>query len=228
MTAPHIRLLLPDGRRVALGPDAIVGRSRAATLRLDDPRVSTVHAELSWREAGPCLLARGGRLIVGGRAQAELPLAPGLRFGLAPGLEFLVEDVIEGPVDPTPPTLGRQGLRWRCSACAVELWMPGEAEPVSFHGVPGRLLAACLDREAPAPWAEVAGELWPEDARIREGLAGGTRWTEPDEARLRNRWDQVLRQLRQQLAQRGLEDRLRTGGGTIQLLRPPADRVERA
>jgi hypothetical protein len=76
-----------------VGPEAIIGRSAVATVRIADPRVSTVHAEVSWRAEGPTLLARGGRRHGGraprggagadrraGRASATIVAAP-LRAG---------------------------------------------------------------------------------------------------------------------------------------------------
>lgn len=46
-TGPQMALLLPDGRRVALGAGInVVGRDRAADVRIDDPSVSRRHARI--------------------------------------------------------------------------------------------------------------------------------------------------------------------------------------
>ena len=46
-TGPHVTLLLPDGRRVALGAGVhVVGRDRDADVRIDDPSVSRRHARI--------------------------------------------------------------------------------------------------------------------------------------------------------------------------------------
>jgi DNA-binding winged helix-turn-helix (wHTH) protein len=46
-TGPNVLLLLPDGRRVALGTGInIVGRDREADVRIDDPSVSRRHARI--------------------------------------------------------------------------------------------------------------------------------------------------------------------------------------
>ena len=224
MNRPHIHLQTSDGALHRLGPDAIIGRSSAAALRLDDPRTSSVHAELSWRPDGPCLLARGGRLLVSGRPMAEVPLAPGLRIALVPGLELLVVDVVEGEVSPTAPTLGRDAVTWRIGPAEVSVEPPGGAS-LRITGLAGRLLAGCLSVEHARPWSEVAAELWPDEARIRSGLDPSSRWTEEDERRLRNRWDQLVRSLRVQLAPRGLDARMECGGGTVRMRREARDQV---
>ncbi|MCK6507065.1 FHA domain-containing protein [Myxococcota bacterium] len=224
MASPYLRIQTSDGHLSTLGPDAIIGRSSAAALRLADPRVSSVHAELSWRADGPCLLARGGRLLVNGRPAAEVPLAPGQRVSLVPGLELLVVDVVEGEVSPTAPTLGRDAVRWRVGATEVAVEPPGGA-PMRITGLAGRLLAGCLAVEHARPWTEVAAELWPDEARIRAGLDPSSRWTDEDERRLRNRWDQLVRALRLQLAPRGLDARLECGGGSVRVRREARDQV---
>jgi len=224
MPDSRVRLRLPDGSHVDLRPDAIIGRSSLAALRLEDPRLSSVHAELSWRPEGPLLLARGGRLLVEGRARAEVPLAPGLRITLVPGLELLVEDVVEGRAEPTAATLGREALTWRLGGAVVEASLASGAS-VLLRGLAARLVASCLVAPGARPWGEVAAELWPEEARVRAGQDPASRWTEEDERRLRNRWDQLLRALRRQLSPHGLDMRLWTGGGTVRLRLQPGDQM---
>jgi DNA-binding winged helix-turn-helix (wHTH) protein len=46
-TSPEVVLLLPDGRRIALGAGInVVGRDRDADVRIDDPSVSRRHARI--------------------------------------------------------------------------------------------------------------------------------------------------------------------------------------
>lgn len=233
MDLPHVRFRLPDGTQVAAAAHAVVGRSPIAAVRLDDPRVSTIHAEVSWRDDGLVLLARGGRLVVHGRAVRELLLEAGQQVVLVPGVVLDVVDVVEGAAAPIPPTAGRAALRWRVSEARVTVHRGDEAEPtVDATGTLARVLGEIVRAgEAGCPWDRAAERVWPEDGRIRERTRvspGSTDdWTEADERRLRNRWDQQLMQVRKVL------EPLRTGivevrGGVVIVHVGLDDRVESA
>ena len=226
MNEPSVRFQLPDGRQVDAGPDAIVGRSPVAAVRIADPRISTVHAELSWRPEGPCLLARGGRLLVEGRATMTAALRPGLVVQLVPGLSLEVVAVTGGEVPVVPTTIGRERLLWQVGPAEVIAQLEGDPESaVRLTGVSARLAATLLAAGGALPWEDVASVLWPEDGVLR---AERDRWTEVDERRYRNRWDQAVRVLRQQLAHLRAETLIESGGGTIALRRLARDTVEQA
>lgn len=94
MKAPHALLRLDDGREVALGPGAIIGRVAGAALRLNDPRVSEAHALVSLRGRELRLLALRGLLSLGRRPLPSLALVPGQRVLLAPDLGLQVLEVV--------------------------------------------------------------------------------------------------------------------------------------
>lgn len=107
--------LTPSGDDVELGHGELVGRLRRAELRLDDPRVSEVHAMVSLRGQALRLLALRGRLKLEGRAVNDIALEPGQRIELAPGLALSVEDVILpdevlGLAVPGLPPVALQGV----------------------------------------------------------------------------------------------------------------------
>jgi hypothetical protein len=98
-------------------------------------------------------------------------------------------------------------------------------------GMPGALLAALVRTPGPRPWDVLACEMWPDDGRIRADTSAGRlpreqAWTEVDERRLRNRFDQHLVVLRRAL------DPLRPGGlvrvqhGCVELAPDAIERVE--
>ncbi len=213
---------------MVLAADALVGRSPAAALRIDDPRVSTVHAELSWRDAGLVLLARGGRLLVGGRALREVVLAPGLVVEVAPGLGLEVVEVVGGAAPPVPPTAGRERLRFVVGEGFVAIGA-GPDPQCTLTGVPGRILAALLSGPAERPWDTLAEALWPDEGALRAATrAGASReWTEVDERRLRNRFDQHLRTLRKDLGGLRGGALVELQGGVLHLRLGPQDVVER-
>lgn len=197
MSSPFVRLRCPDGTEQTVGPECIVGRSGAAGLRVEDPRVSAVHAEISWRAEGFVLLARGGRLLLDGRGVRAVVLASGQRITLAPGVMLEVVRVEMGEAPVVPPTVGRDRLRFVVAESGVRVYRGADHAPeVELVGVPGRILGAVLaDRDRGSPWPRLAEAIWPEDAAIR--AAGG--WTEVDERRFRNRWDQALTTVRRSL-----------------------------
>jgi hypothetical protein len=71
---PEVRLRLPDEQIVAAGPGAIIGRSHTAEVRIDDGRVSEVHAYVSLRASQLVLLALRGRVRSGERDTPRLEL----------------------------------------------------------------------------------------------------------------------------------------------------------
>ena len=83
---PEVRLRLPDEQIVAAGPGAIIGRSHTAEVRIDDGRVSEVHAYVSLRASQLVLLALRGRVRSGERDTPRLELAAGQRIELAAGV----------------------------------------------------------------------------------------------------------------------------------------------
>lgn len=214
------------------GPDAIVGRSAYAQVRVDDARVSTVHAELSWRSEGFVLLARGGRIATGGRAARSLVLRPGMEIALAPAVLLRVVAVDGGDAPVVPPTAGRDRLRFVVGPDDVKLGTVHGDEPLAqLVGVAGRIVAELLRRRgAGVAWDVVAEAVWPEEgavrARTREAGDGG--WTETDERRLRNRWDQQLVGLRRVLDPIRDGDLLAVRRGVVELRLAPGDVVVEA
>lgn len=222
--APRVQLRLPDGSMVEAGPDSLVGRSPACAVRIDDSRVSTVHAELSNREAGITLIARGGRLRVAGRGLREVLLLPGLSVDLAPGVSLEVEAVERGDAEVVPPTRGREELFFREREADLEVFRGGDDCPVAvLTGVSARIAQALLDAGAEgARWGDVAEAVWPHDGalrrRLREcGRVGPDDWTDTDEQRLRNRWDQALRLVRRALEPVGSAAVVESEGGLMRL-----------
>lgn len=101
MYRPHVqvfaRLRLPDLRTVDLAPEAVIGRMRSATLRLNDPAVSEAHAIVSLRGSTLKLLALRGRFAVDGVQCSEIALAVGQVIELAPRLQMTVVEVVLPP-----------------------------------------------------------------------------------------------------------------------------------
>jgi pSer/pThr/pTyr-binding forkhead associated (FHA) protein len=222
MTDPTATLVLPDGTVVRAGPDAIVGRSSHATVRVDDARVSTVHAELSWRAEGFVLIARGGRLAVGGRALREVVLSEGLEVALAPHVVLKVARIERGDAPVVAPTAGRERLRVTLGD-DVRISVVGDEAPlVHLVGVSARIVAELARRRgAGVAWDAIATAVWPEDGAIRSTSG----WTDTDERRLRNRWDQQLVSLRRQLEVVRGGDALSVRGGVVELRLASGDEV---
>jgi hypothetical protein len=85
---------LDDGGSASLRPGDILGRSRAAALQLNDPRVSEVHAYVSLRGGALVLFALRGSLLVDGIGASEVTLSPGLEVWLSPTARLVVESVV--------------------------------------------------------------------------------------------------------------------------------------
>ena len=100
-----------DELPVTLYPGDLVGRLRSAALRIDDPRVSEVHAMVSLRDGELQLLALRGVLAVHRQRQSEVVLVPGVRVRLAKDLYFevlsvdLEEEALGIAVDDEQPQL---------------------------------------------------------------------------------------------------------------------------
>jgi len=95
MTRPYVRVrVLSEDRVIGLQPGDLIGRSRAAALRLNSPRISEAHAFVSLREGQLKLLALRGRVARSGEPPVtELTLLPGMTIKLARDLKLLVEAV---------------------------------------------------------------------------------------------------------------------------------------
>lgn len=89
-----VRLQAEDGQTWALGPGDIIGRLAGAALRLDDARISEVHAMVSLRGRELKLLALRGLFAIAGQPREEVVLQPGLKLELARGVELLVCEVV--------------------------------------------------------------------------------------------------------------------------------------
>ncbi|MCB9615216.1 MAG: hypothetical protein H6722_22495 [Sandaracinus sp.] len=90
---PTVRIRAPGGEEHELQPGALVGRVASAALLVDDPRISEAHALLSLRRGRFLLLALRRLLLVDQLPVREVELRPGVRVGLATGLELEVLDV---------------------------------------------------------------------------------------------------------------------------------------
>ncbi|MCB9680654.1 MAG: FHA domain-containing protein [Alphaproteobacteria bacterium] len=137
-----------------VGHGDLVGRLWHAAVQLDDPRISEAHALVSLRGGTLRLLGLRGRFAVGGRALADVALAPGLEVVLAEGLGFTVDAVI----------------------------LPDTVLGVETDGMPARVLpgtCALVDTPAPtlAPPSHPAARAWVWNAptgwrlRARDGVA---------------------------------------------------------
>lgn len=204
MDEPRIDIRLPDGSVVGVGPEAVVGRGRVADVRVDDPRVCTVHAELSWRDGRFVILARGGRVLVDGAPVRDAPLAAGARITLAPGVDLEVADLRAGDAPSVPSTAGRDALAFSPCPAGVAVRVGADAEPrLVVDGLAGALLLALLRADGPLRWSALAAALWPEEGALRQTRAPARPdgWTAIDERRFRNRFDQLLASLRADLCQ---------------------------
>jgi hypothetical protein len=153
-----VRFTLPHGVPAVLEPGDIIGRSPRVALRLDDPRISELHAYVSLRGTQLVLLALRGRLSVYGKPTSEVPLSPGVRILLAGAFALVVDEVtvpdtvialegsglrtqITGPVSleiGPPPTL-TPGFR---EAAAAVLWTSGDDLRLRLRGDLDRTLTA--------------------------------------------------------------------------------------
>lgn len=225
MSLPRVVFELPGGHLAVGEPDAIVGRSPSARIQVDDPRVSTLHAELRWGASGFVLLARGGRLVVEGRGMREVPLHAGLVVSLAPGVMLGVRTIDGGDAAPMPATAGRERLRLVVSAASVHIYADTDDEPlVVLIGSAATIVRTlALRRGVGVPWDVVAEAAWPEDGALRSARVG---WTDVDERRFRNKWDQRLVTLRRQVEPLRGGDLLVVRMGMIALRLSDEDTVE--
>jgi hypothetical protein len=163
-----VELRLPDGTLRELGHGDLIGRLWSAALLIDDARVSEAHALVSLRGGDLKLLALRGRLLVDGRPVGDVALVPGLRVGLAEGLDLEVVSV-ERPADALAVEgdgLPRQALAGVCSlltrprprlaagqvaGAAAHFWSAGDDWRLQLAG------------EAPRPLR--AGDAWTADGR---------------------------------------------------------------
>ncbi len=90
---PEVRFLLPDQQMVVVGPGAVVGRAHSAEIRIDDGRVSEVHAYVSLRASQLVLFALRGRVRCDQRDVPRLELRTGQHIELAPGIALGVVEV---------------------------------------------------------------------------------------------------------------------------------------
>lgn len=82
------------GATTRLRPGDLIGRSRSATLQINDPRISEVHAYVSLRGGGLVLLALRGALAVDGICAAEVQLEAGVEVVLAPGRVVTIAEIV--------------------------------------------------------------------------------------------------------------------------------------
>lgn len=144
-----VRIRLPDEREIELPPDAIIGRMRSATLRLNEPTISEAHALVSLRGSQLKLLALRGRFYVDGVQHAEVALRPGQVIELAPGQTLTV----------------------------VAVSIPSEVLGLRAHGLPLQVLppVASIDHTGdlvPRVVPDAAAVLWIDDAKVRVRRAG--------------------------------------------------------
>lgn len=157
----------PDGPRTTLLSRHLVGRSRLADLRVDEPTVSGEHAVLRWTGREWELHDLGSRngTLLGGRR-----LAPGERIAVVSGALIAFGDAANAwrVIDDAPPTLLALPAGGGEPLCARGelLALPAEEEP-----------EVVVYRDAAGDWVlEQGGEA----ARIADGhavRAGGRDFT---------------------------------------------------
>lgn len=181
MSLPSVRVRLPDGRRVDLMPEDIIGRMARADLRLNDPRVSEAHAMVSLRGRQLRLLALAGEIACDREPGRRVVLVPGARIALAPGLVLEIEEVnlpetwltlqlprqdpepllhsvysvVDGPPRRLVPGHDPQALAWIWRSGEAWFTRTPDAEPLALH---------------PGP-VEIAGQLGELAVEAAEGVA---------------------------------------------------------
>lgn len=93
MSSVWTRLQLPDGTIELARPGSLIGRHVSATVRINDPRLSEVHALISLRGRQLKILSQRHTLHVDGKPCAEAVLQPGQQITLAAGMVLRVVDV---------------------------------------------------------------------------------------------------------------------------------------
>jgi putative peptide zinc metalloprotease protein len=81
----HLDVVLPGGERVALDRRLVIGRSRACEMRLQQPSVSRIHAEIAVEDGRAWLSDMGssyGTFVDGRRLTEPVALGPGMRIDL--------------------------------------------------------------------------------------------------------------------------------------------------
>lgn len=87
---PSANLTLPSGDVALVTVGDIIGRSRTASVLIDDPRVSVAHAMIDLRNGRTCLLRLRRSLYVDAREVSSVTLKPGIRISLSPDDEVAV------------------------------------------------------------------------------------------------------------------------------------------
>jgi hypothetical protein len=144
------RLLLPDGEVIAVWPGSLIGRSPAAVVQLDDPRVSEAHAFISMRGGDLVLLSLRRMVAVDGRPSSSVVLRPGVEVAFCEGISLRVLEV-ELPDEVL-------GLRLPDG----ETWVPGDV--ASLHAGPPLRMEGRFEPHATAHLWRVGDEL-----RVRVG-----------------------------------------------------------
>lgn len=154
MYRAYARVRLPNGSTTDLCAGDVIGRHHTAPLRLDDPRISEMHAYLSLRRGALYLLALRGRLQVAGMPVTEVRVEAGLEVLLESDLALKVE--------------------------AVEL--PEEVLAVSGWGSPQQVLSAPVNsllergdtlRIVPSWVPDAAAWVWSDGVECNTMLPGG-------------------------------------------------------
>ena len=129
------------------------------------------------------------------------------------GVPFRALTVAVGGVSPTRLTGGIDPPLRIVTAWDTAQVQAGDAPPVSFAGVPARILSELAALGGPAGWEVVAREVWPD---------------EDDAWVLRKRWDVNLGRLRGRLREGGIRpDLVRAAGtGQVELLLRHSDVLE--
>jgi hypothetical protein len=203
MAHPCVTFALPDARLATAGAGATIGRSNRASIRIDGPGIAAFHARIAPDAAGLILEAMDGPV-------PPVALAPGAVLEI--GAERLAVHALRDPPD----------LVFRSGWGRFSVGANGDGVLREITGLAGTIGSALLAARAPIQWEQLAEKLWPDDAAIRRTQDG---WTDVDERRFRNRWDQQLATLR------AFADDLRPGGlvrvvaGAVDLALRPGDVV---
>ena len=83
-----------SGRSFELRPGDVIGRGATASLRINDPRISEMHAVVSLRGLTLRLLGLRGRFAIGGTPAVDVVLGPGLEIGLTADITLIVIEVV--------------------------------------------------------------------------------------------------------------------------------------
>jgi hypothetical protein len=102
-----VDVLLPDESRATLRHGSIIGRLRAASICIPDPRISEAHAMVSLRGRAVRLLGLRGRFYVDGRTCSEVDLSAGMAVHLARDLALRI---LEVRVPERVPALRAEGM----------------------------------------------------------------------------------------------------------------------